>query len=320
MNNTEYSWRSWLPSRWGVSKETKAQRLRDQIRLISGSSVLDEVRIDDTQLLTLTRDDLTELFPGIQNFQTRRTIMELIRDANQDKLQHSSEAFAEALKRLMQNGSNDATVREVVAESLMAFRDLDQQLKAAQASLKPYIEVLISLSEGLARKEQRGYEGTSSRLNTSITGPSPSASAKMDFKAPIKMAPPTSSVRVHLLVCGEILQCEKRILLRLNGVTETELHTSDLVLVLYPIVSRAGTDTEQAIRKIPGGKKAVLVSMYHTFNQNYVCPNIHISSDANIVQHVNVLFHETCHDLLLNCQANEDAIYKIQLVLNQFMC
>ncbi len=39
-----------------------------------------EAGIDDAQILTLTREDLNELFPGIRNFQLRRTIMTLITD------------------------------------------------------------------------------------------------------------------------------------------------------------------------------------------------------------------------------------------------
>lgn len=39
-----------------------------------------EAGIEDSQILTLTREDLNELFPGIRNFQLRRTIMTLITD------------------------------------------------------------------------------------------------------------------------------------------------------------------------------------------------------------------------------------------------
>lgn len=39
-----------------------------------------DANIDDAQVLTLTREDLNELFPGIRNFQLRRTIMALITD------------------------------------------------------------------------------------------------------------------------------------------------------------------------------------------------------------------------------------------------
>ncbi len=39
-----------------------------------------EADIDDGQILTLTREDLNELFPGIRNFQLRRTIRTLITD------------------------------------------------------------------------------------------------------------------------------------------------------------------------------------------------------------------------------------------------
>lgn len=46
-------------------------------------------------------------------------------------------------------------------ECLRAFREVDDQLKAAQASLKPYIEVLNGLGEASVKKEHWGIEAAS---------------------------------------------------------------------------------------------------------------------------------------------------------------
>jgi len=75
-----------------MCKEGRA--LREQIKSISGSlhdkckkcdmlqyfHLFLDADIDDAQILTLTREDLNELFPGNGNFQLRRTIMMLITD------------------------------------------------------------------------------------------------------------------------------------------------------------------------------------------------------------------------------------------------
>ncbi|XP_016326242.1 uncharacterized protein LOC107676244 isoform X2 [Sinocyclocheilus anshuiensis] len=298
---------------WRSTKE-KGRALRQQIHEISQSSVLDEAGIDDPQILTLTREDLNELFPGIRNFQLRRTIMTLITDTVKDSLQHGPETLAGALKHLMhKNKNNDAAVQDVLKESLRAFRQMEDQLKAAQASLKPYIEVLNSLTEPSARKEDWDKEGTSSRRTFTSAFPTDMNSPTMQTHS---FEP---SVRVHPFVCGQTLGTDKQILSQLKGVKESDLWDCQLILAFSSVASRAGTDTEEALKKIPADKPAVLVTMHHTFNPTYVCPSLNIaSSQVNIVERVNVLFHDSHHGLL-RCPANENAMAKLQSVLNRYM-
>ncbi|XP_067274008.1 uncharacterized protein si:ch211-245h14.1 [Pseudorasbora parva] len=297
---------SWInPNTWGKTKEKKGRVLREQIKAISGSSALDDAGIDDAQVLTLTREDVNELFPGIRNFQLRRTIMSLITDAVKDSLQSGPETFSGALKHLMQKNSNDAAIQEVLKESLRAFREMEEQLKAAQASLKPYIEVLNSLAEASAKKEHWDTEETSSRRFPS----------QADLKSPSIMTP---FVRVHPFICGRTLGVDKQILAQLKGATESELWDCQLILIFCPVVSRSGTDTEDALKRVSVDKPAVLVMMHHTFNPNYACPSCNItSSQVNIVEHVNVLFHDSMYGLL-KCAANQHAIDKLQSVIYQY--
>jgi len=60
------------------------------------------------------------------------------------------------------------------------------------------------------------------------------------------------SVKVHPLICGQTLGVDREIFALLNGVTVSELWDCQLILVFCPIASRAGTDIEDALRKIPG--------------------------------------------------------------------
>ncbi|XP_058611264.1 uncharacterized protein si:ch211-245h14.1 isoform X2 [Onychostoma macrolepis] len=297
------------PNTWRFTKE-KGRALREQINAISRSSVLDEADIDDAQILTLTREDLNELFPGIRNFQLRRTIMTLITDTVKDSPQHGPETLAGALKLLMhKNKNHDAAVQDVLKESLRAFRQMEDQLKAAQASLKPYIEVLNSLTEASTRREDWDKEGTSSKRTFPTDMNSPTMQTH-SFEP---------SVRVHPFVCGRTLGTDKQILAQLKGVKESDLWDCQLILAFSPVTSRAGTDTEEALKKIPADKPAVLVTMHHTFSPTYVCPSLNLaSSQVNIVEHVHVLFHDSYHGLL-RCPANENAMAKLQFVLNQYM-
>ncbi|XP_051500956.1 uncharacterized protein LOC127410015 isoform X2 [Myxocyprinus asiaticus] len=253
--------------------------------------------IDDAQLLTLTREDLNEIFPGIKNFQLRRKIMELITDMK-DSHQPGPDTFASALNYLIQrSNSNDAAVQVVLRESLRAFKDIEEQLKVAQTSLKPYIDVLNSLMEASIKKEDWSVEAASSGR-------------------PFPFEP---SVRVHPIVCRQTFGADKQILEQLKGITESSISDCELILVFCPVVSRVGTDIKEALMKIPANKKAILVVMHHTFNPEFVGPSSNAaSSSANIVKHVQVFFHDTAKGLL-KCPANDHAVNQIQSVLHQYM-
>uniref|UniRef100_A0A669EYH7 Si:dkey-58f10.7 n=2 Tax=Oreochromis TaxID=8139 RepID=A0A669EYH7_ORENI len=87
----------------------------------------------------------------------------------------------------------------------------------------------------------------------------------------------------------------------------------DYLLVFCPIVSRVGTDIEEALNNLPfdlvasvltGSKPVILVVMHHTFNPHSVVseskrqvnnPNVHLTVDC--------LFYE---DKLLNCKLNDN--------------
>lgn len=60
------------------------------------------------------------------------------------------------------------------------------------------------------------------------------------------------SVRVHPFVCGRTLGTDKQILAQLKGVRESDLWDCQLILAFSPVTSRAGTDAEEALKKIPG--------------------------------------------------------------------
>lgn len=57
---------------------------------------------------------------------------------------------------------------------------------------------------------------------------------------------------MHLLVCGRTLEAHKQIFGQLRGVQESHMSDCQLILAFCPVVSRAGTDIEEALRKIPG--------------------------------------------------------------------
>ncbi|XP_071006737.1 uncharacterized protein [Oncorhynchus clarkii lewisi] len=115
------------------------------------------------------------------------------------------------------------------------------------------------------------------------------------------------------IVTGNTLRSHEEInrCLTAKGLTEvTSLEESDVILAFCPIVSRAGTDVEAALQKIPAGKPVILVVLHHTFDPEYTVSNSsRLVTSGDVILTVDCLFHE--NQGLLECPRNEDAIRKI---------
>ncbi|KAF4073303.1 hypothetical protein AMELA_G00257090 [Ameiurus melas] len=86
----------------------------------------------------------------------------------------------------------------------------------------------------------------------------------------------------------------------------SEVDESDFILVLCPVVSRAGTDIEAAVQKlrnISDTKPALLVVLHHTFDPECVVPDSSRAVNRENTFTVDCLFHED-HGLL-KCPKND---------------
>ncbi|MCI4394617.1 hypothetical protein PGIGA_G00170820 [Pangasianodon gigas] len=91
----------------------------------------------------------------------------------------------------------------------------------------------------------------------------------------------------------------------------------DFILVFCPVVSRAGTDIEAAVKKLstlPGNKPAVLVVLHHTFNPELTVPDSSRAVNRENMIRVDCLFHED--QGLLPCSRNNEALSKVINWLN----
>ncbi|XP_060715010.1 uncharacterized protein LOC132838599 isoform X6 [Tachysurus vachellii] len=79
-------------------------------------------------------------------------------------------------------------------------------------------------------------------------------------------------------------------------------------IAFVPIVSRAGTDIEAALRTIPTSpqQSVVLIVIHHTFDGDYIAPVSNWSVKREGVFAVDFLGHEDCG--LLECLANDMAL------------
>ncbi|XP_013121654.1 uncharacterized protein LOC100703668 isoform X3 [Oreochromis niloticus] len=111
----------------------------------------------------------------------------------------------------------------------------------------------------------------------------------------------------HVWLTGRTNEAHYPIIEMLKRIGQTQVNSPeecDYLLVFCPIVSRVGTDIEEALNNLPCSKPVILVVMHHTFNPHSVVseskrqvnnPNVHLTVDC--------LFYE---DKLLNCKLNDN--------------
>ncbi|CDQ73856.1 unnamed protein product [Oncorhynchus mykiss] len=156
---------------------------------------------------------------------------------------------------------------------------------------------------------------------SSISVTSMSQARTMSFEKPNRSLSPDAACALtkwrtetfFTIVTGNTLRSHEEInrCLTAKGLTEvTSLEESDVILAFCPIVSRAGTDVEAALQKIPAGKPVILVVLHHTFDPEYTVSNSsRLVTSGDVILTVDCLFHE--NQGLLECPRNEDAIRKI---------
>ncbi|XP_058238108.1 uncharacterized protein LOC131347758 isoform X2 [Hemibagrus wyckioides] len=102
-----------------------------------------------------------------------------------------------------------------------------------------------------------------------------------------------------------------RLKIRLEFQQVDSVDMCDVIITFVPIVSRAGTDIQAALRNIPTTlhRPVVLVALHHTFDVNYVAPDSRWSVNREGVLAVDFLGHEDIG--LLTCLANDTALKSI---------
>ncbi|KAK3509062.1 hypothetical protein QTP70_020202, partial [Hemibagrus guttatus] len=126
-----------------------------------------------------------------------------------------------------------------------------------------------------------------------------------------------SHLKYYTLVTGNTLGhdmgIERKLEERIPGLKKVlNLEESDFILVFCPVVSRAGTDIEAAVKKLSihaGNKPAVLVVLHHTFDPEHIVPDSSRSVKRQNTITVDCLFHED--QRLLTCFKNKEALSKV---------
>uniref|UniRef100_W5NJC8 Si:ch211-245h14.1 n=1 Tax=Lepisosteus oculatus TaxID=7918 RepID=W5NJC8_LEPOC len=275
-----------------------------------------EAEIDDTQLLTLTRQDLNELLPGPTNFQIRRKIMDFITASKVVDSEDGITTEKGDVSWTQASNASDTFIKDVLHNYLLVLKDMEVQLRSVLDFLQQHIHQLDRLGQcdpmQLDEKKHRDEKPNKGQLNACHD----CNQSQVDPWTP----PPNSEIRMHFLSCVFIHKLSQHLTnFAIRVLTKGYENTSgNAVLVFCPVHSRVGADIEEATKKIPTNKNAVLVVMHHTHDPNRVLSeSSRLVNRTNIVETVDCLFHETVG--LLECEVNTQAIVKVSSALQKYL-
>ncbi|XP_024276181.1 uncharacterized protein LOC112250341 isoform X2 [Oncorhynchus tshawytscha] len=130
------------------------------------------------------------------------------------------------------------------------------------------------------------------------------------------------AVKVHSQVCGKTLNTHLALMKQVDvlavGLKREETRPEDcqVIIAFCPITSRVGTDIDAAMSKVKSNKDVILVVMHHTFDHCFVTSQRPASHYINVVEEVNVLFHDSKG--LLPCETNDKAVTLIHKALQKY--
>eukprot|EP00063_Salmo_salar_P085875 XP_014060710.1 PREDICTED: uncharacterized protein LOC106607836 isoform X3 [Salmo salar] len=128
------------------------------------------------------------------------------------------------------------------------------------------------------------------------------------------------AVKVYSQVCGKTLNTHVALMKQVDDLglkrEETSVEDCQVIMVFCPVISCVGTDIEAAMSQVPGNRDAILVVMHHTFDNCFVTSQRSASHYKNVVEKVNVLFHDSVG--LLQCKTNDNAVTRIHKALQKY--
>ncbi|KAM4521882.1 uncharacterized protein PAE49_001818 isoform 4-T5 [Odontesthes bonariensis] len=253
----------------------------------------------DSEIQSLTRDELHELFPAVEKLKLRRTIFRII---------HKEKPVEVLLKKLKQFIPNEnlrgaLTGNGVLVDYLQILRDMKDQVNHVQSFLEAHINVLESSSK--AQPDQEPYTGASTASGGMLSPNKETEISPQQAHETLKykMVVSGKTFGAHVQLLDKIQNSFPFRSVKLEKTQNSEDY--QIVIVFCPIVSRSTTDVNEAMREVKGEKPVILVLMHHSHEAK---PSTSRRTwDGNhILLHVDVFYHETKHGLL-NCSQNEDA-------------
>ncbi|KAF3702732.1 hypothetical protein EXN66_Car018420 [Channa argus] len=315
--------------------------LFDEIRSTSKTAakvLFDAGFSTDSEIQSLTRTDLNELFPGIEKLKLRRKIFEIIQKQKPIDL-----LLKDMNEYIPKECSHSAQMNdEVLATHLQILKDISTQVKNVQTSLDAHISLLENLNKNLSDlkanrdflsgtgtsatsvpieahcSQNSGYQQQGKRSWFPFSTLSYSVTPQKKGTVTYKMLVTGVTFNAHLQLLEKVKamshDCD---LVRVNREDSPSNQNYLIIIVFCPIISRVGTDVQAAMHDVEGDKPIILVLMHHVHEARNTSTMKTWGDGYNVVLQVDVFFHGTASGLL-DCQQNNKAATGIKNKLLEY--
>ncbi|MEQ2285461.1 hypothetical protein AMECASPLE_032025, partial [Ameca splendens] len=266
----------------------------------------------DSEIRSLTREDLHELFPGPEKLKLRRTIFRLI------ERNKPVNVLLEELKGFILHYSlrDSLSCSGVLVDYLHTLKDMKAQLNNMQS----FIEAHIVLLEDISKAEPHQEPNPDILSSPGTMAPSPPLEP---YLKPANGHSYGAQVMYRMVVGGKTFDAHLQLMARVQAQVQDRVQfiscsqDGQVLIVFCPITSRAGADVDGALINVTGDEPLILVLMHHTLEIKHPATRRMWSDYSNIVLHVDVFYHETSRGLL-RCQENDAAVIQIQNKLLEY--
>ncbi|XP_071335048.1 uncharacterized protein [Trachinotus anak] len=260
----------------------------------------------DSDLQTLTREDLNELFPGANKLKLRRTIFEIIHKKKPINV------VLEDLRGFIPHESlrSALTNNGVLADYLRVLKDIKTQVNNVQTFLDAHIDLLENMSKTQVDPEPG---------KGSLPGTSDSFSLVEPCSDGHPQGAQVATVKYQQIVCGETFGAHQQLMEQVKGRFQDGVQIiessqdSQVIVVFCPISSRVGSDAAAAMTSVKddNDKPVILVLMHHTRQSRFTNSlQLQFRGTYTVLQ-VNVFYHDSIHGLV-KCEQNNQAVSLIR--------
>ncbi|XP_061603032.1 uncharacterized protein LOC133464859 [Cololabis saira] len=266
----------------------------------------------DSEIRSLAREDLCELFPGAEKLKLRRAIFGIIHKQKPiNVLLKELQGFIphEPLKAAL---SSDG----ILVDYLHILRDMKSQVNNVQSFLEAHINLLEDI--GKAQAAQEPLRGVSTNASTSV----PCAHSE-PYNGKAEVHPDVTQVMYQMVVIGKTSDAHLQMMAKVQAQVQDRVQLiscsqdCQIVFVFCPGGSRDGTDVEAAMTSVMGDEPVILVLMHCTHEVEHAASMRKWSGHSNVVLQVNVFYQEMARGLL-RCQENTAAVSQIQKKLLEY--
>ncbi|XP_041832352.1 uncharacterized protein LOC121634027 isoform X2 [Melanotaenia boesemani] len=262
----------------------------------------------DSEIQSLTREDLHELFPGPEKLKLRKTIFGIIQKPK------PIDVILKELKGFIPHDSlRDALSRNgVLVDYLHVLKDLRTQVNNVQSFLEAHIGLLEDISQ--VQPDQEPERGTSAS--------GPCAPVEQN-NIPADIHPYGAHVMYQMVVSGKTFDAHLQLMAKVQAQVQDRVQLiscsqdGQIIIVFCQISSHTGTDIDEAMTNVTDDVPTILVLMHHTHKVKHTVSMKPRSDYSNIVLYVSLFYHEAAHGLL-RCRENSVAVSQIKDKLLEF--